>query len=493
MKKIPAGYALVGLALIVLCRPAHVEAQTPLPFDELGAGPKATAMGQAFTALADTPAAAYYNPAGLVQVRSPTYVTLGYQYAKPRVKVQFAEEPVPNPYLGRDEFSTVEDMSTHGIYIGFLSNFAEVSAFRDSPVANRFTIGIAIFANLPEINQFDNPQRPQDPYVFRYNERWALVSLAISAGVRIFDWLSVGGGILPRVDAFQDSTGSWIVLNPEPDDASQGFRMDLRQESRINVVPIGGLLFKPPVEGLREMLSLGVCYRGKMWGFYGTGPTGVDVLIRRQGQDPIVIFSDPGGKTVDYIGFNPEQLSLGLAARPFKGLTLTFDATLKFWSSFHFFWDIVPYDEIFTTDPVTGEIHGAKVDTPFNDVWVWRFGAQYAFDPGMPWRFLKKFREVALRVGYYREETPVPYPMNGHPVYNMNGIMNILDADQNVISCGFGLGYDADWTGTVNLDAFFQAHLLERNILTNDHDPNFGPISVDGQVYGFGVALSIVY
>ena len=70
------------------------------------------------------------------------------------------------------------------------------------------------------------------------------------------------------------------------------------------MVPIGGILLKPPWKRFQDKLSLGVSYRGKMWGFYGTGPTGVDVLIKQPQANPIVIFSDPGGKTIDYIGFN---------------------------------------------------------------------------------------------------------------------------------------------------------------------------------------------
>ncbi len=493
-KTVAALLPLAGFILFLhLLLPHGAQAQTPLPFDELGAGPRATALGQAFTALADDPAAAYYNPAGLTQIHSPAYLQLGYLYAKPRVSVKFAVEPEPNPYLGRDEFSSSEDFATHGLYVGFCSSFGEVSAFKDSAIANRFTFGLSLFTNLPEINQFDNPQRPQDPYVFRYNERWSLLSMAISFGARITDWLSVGGGIIPRVDAFQDSTGSWIILNPGPNDPSQGFRLDLRQTSKINVVPIGGLLIKPPLPYVKDKLSLGVAYRGKMWGFYGTGPTSVDILIRNQGSDPIIIFSDPGGQTIDYIGFNPEQLSFGVAFKPFQGFTFAFDATFKRWSSFHFFWDELPFDEIYYLDPATGDTSKIKIPLPFEDVWVWRTGVEYAFDPKMPWAFLKKIREVALRLGYYREDSPVPYRMNGNVPFNMSGPMNILDADQNVVSCGLGLAYDAEWTGRVLLEGYFQAHLLENNIIENDRDTLFGPITVGGQVYNAGFSLSIVY
>ena len=78
-------FVFFSLFSTLLFSPVH--AQTPLPFDELGAGPRAAAMGQAFTAVSNDSSAAYYNPAGLTQIRSPACVTLGYQYAKPRVRL----------------------------------------------------------------------------------------------------------------------------------------------------------------------------------------------------------------------------------------------------------------------------------------------------------------------------------------------------------------------------------------------------------------------
>jgi len=468
--------SLVVWAVLAAAFAPCAGAQTPLPFDELGAGPRATAMGQAFAAVADDASAAYYSPAGLSQIRSPIHLTMGYQYAKPRVHVDFRVPPAVNPYLGRATYGQVEDLSTRGFYFGYACNFADVSAFKDSAVSSRLSVGIALFTNLPEVNQFENPQRPQDPYVFKYNERWSLVSLAISMGVRCTDWLSVGGGLLPRIDGLQSSTGSWITVNGilDPEDPSKGLRMNLEQTTRIMVVPIGGVLFRLPVDGVRDLLSFGVTYRGKMWGYYGTGPTAVDILIQRPGQDPIVLFQDPGGRTVDYIGFTPEQVTGGVAARPFPGFTAAFDLTWKRYSQFHFFWDLPPFDLV----------DGRRVDIPFQDVWVPRVGLAYAFDPGFGWKFTRRFDEISLLAGYYREESPVP---------NMDGPMNILDADQNVVSTGFGVSYDATWTGHVKLEAFFQAHLLDENTIANNRDELFGPITVGGQVYNAGVALSVVY
>lgn len=459
------------------CSPA-LQAQTPLFFDELGAGARATAMGQAFTALADDSSATYYNPAGLTQASSFVNLTLGYQYAKPRIKVKFDTEPIMNPLLGRSEFSQVEDLSSRGLYLGFSSNLDKLSAVRVPPILDRFALGLVLFANLPEVLQFDNPQRPQDPYVFKYNERWSLLSVAISLGFRCTDWLSVGVGVMPTVNSLQSTPGTWISVNGiiDPNDPGRGGRMDLRQKSTLNIAPIGGILIHPPLGLLKDKLSVGLCYRGKMWGYYGTGLMRVDIAIER-GRDPIIIPFQQG-RSVDYIGFTPEQITGGVALRALPGLTVALDLTWKRYSEFHFFWDLLP----FVLDPETR----ARVDCPFNDVWVPRLGLCYAFDPGLEGKYLKRLYEISLLAGYYREPTPVPDK-------NVNDTMNMLDADQNVVSGGIGLKYNPEWVDHIMVQAFFQAHLLEKNYIENDRDSLFGPITVSGQVYNAGISVCLVY
>lgn len=467
MRRAPVTILVVAAALVGGLA-GESRAQTPLPFDELGAGPRATAMGQAFVAVADDPSAAYYNPAGLAFVPSPIHLQLGYLYAKPMVNVKFDVEPEPNPYLGTTEFSRSEDLPTRGIYVGYSSNFENVGAFEDSPFIRRFALGVSLFTNLPEVNQFDNPQRPQDPYFFKYNERWSLISLAISMSMKLTEWLSVGAGVLPRVDGLQQSTGSWLSLNgvADPNDPGRGLRLDLRQTTKINAVAVAGVLARPPLEWLADRLSIGFSYRGEMWGFYGTGITAVDVLVEVPEGDPIVIYDDPGGRTVDYIGYNPQQVTGGIAVKPIGGLTIAFDLTWKDYSAFHYFWDLPP-------------------DPPFRDVWVPRVGVAYAFDSVFAGDgVLGRIDEIRLLAGYYKEPSPVG---------DMSGPMNILDADQNVVSMGIGVEYDAEWTGYVAFDAYVQGHLFESRRISNDEDPLFGPVTVGGHVVNAGAAISVVY
>jgi len=456
------GVILLLSVVLLTVTGGELYAQTPLPFDELGAGPKATAMGQAFTAVADDASAGYYNPAGLVQVRSPIHLTIGYQYAKPRVWIDM--EPVDLNFR-KGDYSRKEDLSTRGLYVGYVSNFADVSYFKDKAVLNRVALGFAMFANLPEINQFWNPQWDTEPYVLRYNERWSLFSMAISVGFRCTDWLSIGAGILPQVSALQTSTNSWIQLPPEPDDEAVGFRINLRQVTEMSVVPIAGVLIRPPVKSLKDILSIGFSYRGLMEAFYGTGMQSTKVILVFDPDNPALLFDDPGGLVVDHVGFSPEQMTTGIALKPFPNLLLSVDLTWKRYSAFTFFWDIPP-------------------ELPFSDVWIPRVGIAYSLNPGFTWRGTKNISELSFLAGYYWEPSPVP---------DMSGRMNILDADQNVVSGGINLTYDVDWAGYLKLETYFQAHLMKENLIENDRDPLYGPIAVGGQVWGFGVALSIVY
>ncbi len=419
-------------------------------------------MGQAFTAVADDASAAYYNPAGLVQIKTPLHLTMGYQYAKPKVWIHM--DPVELNFR-RGDFRREEDLSTRGFYLGYACNLAEASYFKDSLLMNRVSIGVALFMNLPEVNQFWNPQWDTEPYVLRYNERWSLFSFALSVGIRCTDWLSIGGGILPRVDSLQTSTNSWIQLPTEPDDSAVGFRINLRQTTKMSAVPIAGILVRPPFAFLRDRVSIGVSYRGRISAFYGTGMQSTKGLWVADLGNIQFIFDDPGGRVVDHVGFSPEQVTGGVALQLLENLVLACDLTWKKYSDFTFFWDLPP-------------------EPPFHDVWVPRVGLMYTFDPGLQGRYLKKCHAVSLLAGYYREPSPVQ---------DMNGRMNILDADQNVVSGGIVIAYDADWVQEVKLETFFQAHLLEKNIVTNDRDPLYGPIEVGGQVWALGLALSIVY
>ncbi|MBN1895130.1 PorV/PorQ family protein [bacterium] len=60
----------IVLALFMPAVRAAGQGTTGAPFLEIGVGPRACAMGEAYTAIADDPSAVYWNPAGLNRIRS---------------------------------------------------------------------------------------------------------------------------------------------------------------------------------------------------------------------------------------------------------------------------------------------------------------------------------------------------------------------------------------------------------------------------------------
>jgi long-chain fatty acid transport protein len=469
----------------MLLSPMESRAQTPLFFDDTGAGPRAIAMGQAFTAVADDASAAYYNPAGLTQIQSPFSLDIGYLYSDPKVYIKVLDKD-GNPYkphwmLEQRNPSREGDVSTGGIYLGIASNFANVGVFDDPPSFLRnLALGAAIFYTVPEVNRFWNPQRKQDPYHLRYNYSYCLLSTAASLAYRITDWFSLGGGVLARMDTFQNTEQNYIDLYlwiNEPEETP--FRLRLKTEVKVYSEYVLGLLFRPPVRDWQERLSLGFAYRRELSGYYGTGASSNDVVYVCPEDGPCP-FTDPrtgepgtpGSKflilplkafSVDYIGYNPAQLAIGLALRPARRMTISADVTWKDYSAFKFFWALPP-------------------EPRFHDTWIPRVGLSYFFEPRSEKAFLKKFRKVTLMSGYYYEPSPVP---------DMNGEMNILDSDKNVVSFGFSLDYLMKSLDIFRVQAYFQLHLLNEKYLHNSNDPLFGHIWTGGEVYSTGVTIGI--
>ena len=477
--------ALLCILTGTLLLPTALRAQVPAFFDDIGAGPRAIAMGQAFTAVADDASAAWYNPAGLTQIKSPFVLDIGYLYIDPKqyIKVLNTDgEPYePHWMLEQRNPSRDGDVTTGGIYLGIASNFAHIGVFNDPPSFLRnLALGIAIYYTVPEVNRFWNPQRKQDPYSLRYNYSYCLLSTATSLAYRITDWFSLGGGMLARMDTFQSTEQNYIDLYTAltvPGDT--GFRLRLKTEIKVRSEYVLGILVRPPVRGWQEKLSLGVVYRRELSGYYGTGRSGDDVVYVCP-EEGLCPFTDPrtgepatpGSKfllfplkafSVDYIGYNPPQLAIGLALKPARRMTISADVTWKDYSEFQFFWALPP-------------------EPRFHDTWTPRVGLSYFFEPRSDKAFLKKFRKITLMSGYYYEPSPVP---------DMNGEMNILDSDKNVVSFGFSLDYLMKSLDIFRVQAYFQLHLLNEKYLHNRQDDLFGEIWTGGEVYSGGVTIGI--
>ena len=463
--------AAIGLLLVLwLLAAGNAHAQTGQMLDEFGASPKSIAMGQAFTAIADDFSAAYYNPAGLTQTKGIMEMSLGLFYAKPSAKAVI--EYVPFRYDNDLPAEITGEMESKGFIVGVASSLDVPSLIEAYPWFRRFAFGMLFWLNYPEMLTYDVGPEPYRPHFFRYDQGFALLAMVGSVAVEVTPWLSVGAGAFMSQKQYSRQTAynaiNYMGTIPGwPADEVIGTRLSIWSKAEIVIVPVVGVYFRPPVKSLEDRISLGISWRKETKSHHGRGPLISNVGI----EDPEV----PGKPTEigwlhfvntyisSIVGYQPQQVTVGLAGRPMKGLSLAVDVTWKDYSEY------VTYSD-------------EKPDPPFVDTIVPRFGVEYAFDPHFSSRWLEWMASIAVRAGYYFEPTPVTTADKSH---------NIFDTDQDVMSTGFQIDFSV-MQGRIlsSIEGYFQYHLLRDRHIENDEDPYFGPADLSGHVIAFGGTLT---
>ncbi len=465
----PVGVWLALASALVLGGARSASAQTGPFFNEFATSARTGAMGQAFTGLADDPGAAYYNPGGLGFAPDQTYI--GWHYAKPRLDLDYVDP--------KEEDVHFDIPPTRGLSVGKTSHLAPKSLIEEFPWLEALHWGGAVFLSLPEINSFKSYADDTTPYFFRYDTRPDVLSIAISAGWRLFDWMSLGAGVMTTVSSFQTTAANVrlpelvcaIIQNPPPQcgtfpqpDPTKGLDLSLQQRLPVELSPVAGVLFRIPTAFLAADTTLGLSWRDEIGNNFGTGPettsfgyrdpvTGVFVpIIPKPGQPP------PSIPIINFIGFSPQMYSAGLGIHPTDQLTVDLDGTYKLWTEFRLF-------------------QKTKPDPPFQDTFVPRIGGEYR----IPWvveNDILALREIDLRAGYTFEPTPNP---------KLSGRTNVLDSNQHVIAGGIGIGTRFVDAANFRIDLFYQYHLLQDRQRTNHDDPEHGPYEMSGDVWSFGM------
>ena len=233
------------ILMLFLVIKISASAQTGLFFDEFGAGYKAASMGQAFTAVADDCSAAYYNPAGLTQIDNIIELTLGYTYAKPRLWARYPEHPTLN-LSGQP--------SSHGLFLGIATSLDFEETIRRFAWFERFAFAVNLWANLPQFTHYYAGPVAIRPHFLRHDMRFQLLALSISLGIEITPWLSVGVGVIPSMDSHSDQDAFQAVNKMDESDPVRGLRLTIHQTARVFIVPLCGVLIKPPLPVFRTRL-----------------------------------------------------------------------------------------------------------------------------------------------------------------------------------------------------------------------------------------------
>ena len=269
--------------------------------------------------------------------------------------------------------------------------------------------------NLPEINQYHAGPIASRPHFLRHDMRFQLLALVISMGFEVTPWFSLGAGVIPSIDSIADQD-NFAGIN-KTEDIVMGQRLSIHQTAKMFVVPVLGLLLKPPLPLLEDIhASLGASFRGENKGHNGKGPLNQVIGVENPYGDPTFGIYYPSVLSINLVSFAPRQVTVGLACKPLQGLTLAYDMTWKDWSQ---------YETYLETRP----------NPPFKDTFTHRFGVEYAWDPGFSTRYLDKVSKLCLRGGYYFEPTPVE-PLDPWIVEQRLPSDNIFDTDLDVFSAG---------------------------------------------------------
>lgn len=411
-----------------------------------GLGSRATAMGGAYTALANDSSAAYYNPAALSACGGGRLELVTFS-AIPGLKADFegrfwedkAEE------WGLSSVSELEKEVT-GVNQLYEVGFGIAMPLWRTPLLRNIYYGMQAHFPLPDYAArfifIDNT----DPIVLDYTNITHKFNIVIGTAfdiTGIFNSLadkdipkvSIGIGVI----AFVDGEG---VMRVDPTHLNLALPYDF---------VITGGFYTQPFEfffsDFLESIKFGVAYRPGL---------GVDLDLNLNLMEVI------SGSFRSFDLYSPTQWSASLGFDPIENLTVGYELELYEWSEFK-----PSFVEMEEGDPL------GVIFTPFefdsfvmNDIWVNRIGAEYT---------LKE--SYKIRGGYYFRPSPLP----DRP--DPEGITNILDSDGHVFSLGFGFTFKE----SLEVDVHTQwRHHVDRTI----HKENGGSHTFGGNVWNLGLTLS---
>ena len=437
-RSIPSGRSACPClaALVILAAPVPVPADIAT---EYGISPRAIAMGGAYTALADDFSGYYHNPAGTA-MRSGDFLTLGYLYNTPRIKVRSNGGP--------GEIALRETL--RGGVAGFSLDVGQFVPERYRPV---MTMGLTVVfpddfktyvsADIP---WFDDRQFP----VIGRAQDFSL--MYIGMGIRPHRMISIGGSV--RVGFTSDIRSlslSFDVTDPTNPKVTYQ-KVDVNPD--LEMQPIAGIILSP-----WESLRIGAAWRrgGSPVTFLGA----VEVLLK---VGPVEVALPPYAMFVKDF-YNPEEFALSVAYAFHRRLLVAVELTYARWSGYN-----LPYGE-------------KPPGHPLRDVLVPRVGAEI----DLP-------HDIKVRLGYYHQPTPV----RGVQPYTQ-----LLDTDQHVFSTGLGYSWRwvAQYIGfPPEFDFYFQykhhpRRTLQTVVYRYDPEGNLhvvpGETTVWGHQYNLGASVQL--
>ena len=403
------------------------------PFEIYSASPRIAALGGAGTAAADDGYAAYYNPALLATSKSAKF-TLGFTGASHYFKT------------GRDELTEDADVPFYSA--------VETSLLYPLPfkkfLKNRLALGVV--ASLPTKHILNITKQDSNDIVFPfYDDRMQRPVFSGGLSIKLFDWLSIGGGLLllPKVEADIEVD---FALEKENIYNATGIETD------YSLAPTAGVLAMP-----FDWMKFGASYRG--------GQT-VDINL------PIWVNDPPAHAKLTIPAFyTPHEISAGFAFQAPYALTVLADVTYYTYEN---------YESAFPSVSLLG----SEADKVINkaapdDGWYRNIIIPRA---GVEWSYIQP---LSFRLGFSYRPTPISEQV---------GNDNLMDGDSLSASAGFGVlikGLGDYFPADLRLDFssryIYMPEILAEKEVFNVHNAGFPAVRAGGSAVSFGLACTVLF
>lgn len=310
-------------------------------------GGRALAMGHAGVGVIDNAEGAFFNPSGLVFLKNRLEVAAGVSVVASTIRWQ-------NEVTGQSEKTHNSPSTPFYVYSNYHIN-------------DQFSVGLSVFTPYGSVVKY-NTDWPGSHLVNKID----LSAFYIQPHVayKINEKLSVAAGPIIAIGSVEFNRN----LNRTLTDLD-GNRANVTIEAS-NVVKLGwhaSATYKP-----MEELTIGATYRSEMI----MDPSNGDAKFSNIPNSPLAPFSDTN-----------ISAELPLPAELLVGLAYTFDKWTLAFDYNHAFWDVYESLDIEFEDP---NIPDSKNPRNYKNSSSYRLGAQYQLN-----------EKVALRAGYYFDETPV--------------------------------------------------------------------------------------
>ncbi|MDY0361714.1 MAG: outer membrane protein transport protein [Desulforegulaceae bacterium] len=428
--------------------------------DTFGIGSKATAMGGAYSAYANDPFAAYYNPAGLTQIESMS-VAIGSAFMDPNLKAKGYKVKKDNStIMGPKDFRDESDVLAVP-HLGFAM-----------PINSKIAFGIAAYAPFGLHLKWDDTNDPTtNPAAYNSYESWYtrfVVNPTIA--YKFSDKFSFGFGVAIGRSESGTYKNSYDLYQSGITGAIEG---DLTDE--VNYSWNVGVMYKPV-----ETVTIGLTYRSRADAEF-EGDLELKNLSQNEKNTLNSVLASNGltdafenndFKSKIELGDvdHPSQVQFGLRYAPNDRLSIEGDFVWTNWSN-------VEQQTVIIKDPYIQALLGTD-----REIYPRNWESTRQIKVGIEYLLNDMF---TFRCGYYYDPSPIP-----------DSTFDIVwsDADKKSYSVGLGVNLGS-WT----IDGSFQYIKTEMDREVGGESVNlnhsYGEDSTvyataEGKIYGYSMTAS---